>query len=449
MIENQTTQEKKKITEPTILSGFLELLPREQMMMTHMMDTIKNTFESYGFIPLDTPVLEKAEILLAKSGGETAKQVYRFSRGDSDIAMRFDLTVPLARYVAQHYGDLTFPFRRYHIGKVYRGEKPQKGRFREFYQCDIDIIGNGTLGIVNDAEIVSVIFSTFKALNIGKFKIMINNRKLLNGCFAHLGIRDHVEALRIIDKIDKIGRENVKRELAAIGIGAEPAEALLDFIGISGSIQEILSQLKSKNISNAAYAQGLAELEAVCGNIKALGVDEQYFTISLKIARGLDYYTGTVYETLLTDYPQLGSICSGGRYDELASNYTRQSLPGVGISIGLSRLFYQLNEVGAISCDGACTPTEILFIPMEDTVSYTLEKATAFRNAGYRVEVYLNEGKLSKKLTYANKLGIPYVIVVGSEEREKGILRIKNMATGEQTELSSPEDVKSIVKKMI
>lgn len=447
MIENQTTQEKKKITEPTILSGFLELLPREQMMMTHMMDTIKNTFESYGFIPLDTPVLEKAEILLAKSGGETAKQVYRFSRGDSDIAMRFDLTVPLARYVAQHYGDLTFPFRRYHIGKVYRGEKPQKGRFREFYQCDIDIVGNGTLGIINDAEIVSVIFSTFKALNIGKFKIMINNRKLLNGCFAHLGIRDHVEALRIIDKIDKIGRGNVKRELAEIGIAAEPAEALLDFIGISGSIQEILAQLKSKNISNAAYTQGLAELEAVCGNIKALGVDEQYFTISLKIARGLDYYTGTVYETLLTDYPQLGSICSGGRYDELASNYTRQSLPGVGISIGLSRLFYQLNEVGAISCDGACTPTEILFIPMEDTVSYTLEKATAFRNAGYRVEVYLNEGKLSKKLTYANKLGIPYVIIVGSEEREKGILRIKNMATGEQTELSSPEEVKSIVKK--
>ena len=447
MIENQTTQEKKKITEPTILSGFLELLPREQMMMTHMMDTIKNTFESYGFIPLDTPVLEKAEILLAKSGGETAKQVYRFSRGDSDIAMRFDLTVPLARYVAQHYGDLTFPFRRYHICKVYRGEKPQKGRFREFYQCDIDIVGNGTLGIINDAEIVSVIFSTFKALNIGKFKIMINNRKLLNGCFAHLGIRDHVEALRIIDKIDKIGRENVKRELAEIGIAAEPAEALLDFIGISGSIQEILAQLKSKNISNAAYTQGLAELEAVCGNIKALGVDEQYFTISLKIARGLDYYTGTVYETLLTDYPQLGSICSGGRYDELASNYTRQSLPGVGISIGLSRLFYQLNEVGAISCDGACTPTEILFIPMEDTVSYTLEKATAFRNAGYRVEVYLNEGKLSKKLTYANKLGIPYVIIVGSEEREKGILRIKNMATGEQTELSSPEEVKSIVKK--
>ena len=447
MIENQTTQEKKKITDPTILSGFLELLPREQMMMTHMMDTIKNTFESYGFIPLDTPVLEKAEILLAKSGGETAKQVYRFSRGDSDIAMRFDLTVPLARYVAQHYGELTFPFRRYHIGKVYRGEKPQKGRFREFYQCDIDIVGNGTLGIINDAEIVSVIFSTFKALNIGKFKIMINNRKLLNGCFAHLGIRDHVEALRIIDKIDKIGRENVKRELAEIGIAAEPAEALLDFIGISGSIQEILAQLKSKNISNAAYTQGLAELEAVCGNIKALGVDEQYFTISLKIARGLDYYTGTVYETLLTDYPQLGSICSGGRYDELASNYTRQSLPGVGISIGLSRLFYQLNEVGAISCDGACTPTEILFIPMEDTVSYTLEKATAFRNAGYRVEVYLNEGKLSKKLTYANKLGIPYVIIVGSEEREKGILRIKNMATGEQTELSSPEEVKSIVKK--
>ena len=448
MSENQRMQEKKKITEPAILSGFLELLPREQMIMTHMTDLIKSTFESYGFIPLDTPVLEKAEVLLAKSGGDTAKQVYRFHKGENDIAMRFDLTVPLARYVAQHYGELTFPFRRYHIGKVYRGEKPQKGRFREFYQCDIDIIGNGSLGIVNDAEIVSVIFSTFKALDIGEFKIMINNRKLLNGYFEYLQISNTVEALRIVDKIDKIGRENVKKELISeIGVGEETADELLAFINISGSTAEILSQLSAKAIPNETFAQGLKELEAVCTNIKAFGVEEKDFTINIKIARGLDYYTGTVYETFLVDHPQLGSICSGGRYDELASNYTKQSLPGVGISIGLSRLFYQLNEIGAISDRGNCTPTEILFIPMEDTVSYALEKATEFRTAGYAVEVYLNDGKLSKKLTYANKLGIPYVIVIGSEEREKETFKMKCMATGEQTEISTPEDAGKIIKK--
>lgn len=448
MSENQKMQEKRKITEPSILSGFLELLPREQMIMTHMMDTIKQTFESYGFIPLDTPVLEKAEVLLAKSGGDTAKQVYRFSKGESDIGMRFDLTVPLARYVAQHYGELTFPFRRYHIGKVYRGEKPQKGRFREFYQCDIDIIGNGTLGVINDAEIVSVIFSTFKALNIGAFKIMINNRRLLNGYFEYLQIHDTVETLRIVDKIDKIGREGVLKELiGGIGMQEETAEELLAFIDLAGSPAEILSQLKAKQIPNDKFLQGLQELEAVCANIKALGVEEEYFTISLKIARGLDYYTGTVYETVLNDYPQLGSICSGGRYDELASNYTKQSLPGVGISIGLSRLFYQLNEAGVLRSQGKCTPTEILFIPMEDTVTYTLEKATAFRNAGYAVEVYLNDGKMSKKLGYANKLGIPYVIVIGSDEKDRGAFQLKEMSTGTQIEISSPEDVKKLMKK--
>ena len=311
MDEKQNNQ--KKIVEPSILSGFMELLPKEQMILTHMTDTIKKTFESYGFIPLDTPVLEKSEVLLAKSGGETAKQVYRFNKGDSDIAMRFDLTVPLARYVAQHYGELTFPFRRYHIGKVYRGEKPQKGRFREFYQCDIDIIGNGSLGIVNDAEIVSVIFSTFKALDIGKFKIMINNRKLLNGYFEYLQIENTVETLRIVDKIDKIGRDNVKKELVKeVGISEETAESVLSFLDNAGSIADIMAGLKKYDIPNDKYKEGLAELEAVCENIKALGVSEDYFTVNLKIARGLDYYTGTVYETMLCDYPQLGSICSGG-----------------------------------------------------------------------------------------------------------------------------------------
>ena len=446
MSENQNNQ--RKIVEPSILSGFMELLPKEQMIMTRMTDIIKKTFESYGFIPLDTPVLEKSEVLLAKSGGETAKQVYRFNKGDSDIAMRFDLTVPLARYVAQHYGELTFPFRRYHIGKVYRGEKPQKGRFREFYQCDIDIIGNGSLGIVNDAEIVSVIFSTFKALNIGSFKIMINNRKLLNGYFEYLKIENTVETLRIVDKIDKIGRENVKKELIKeVNLTEDTAENVLKFLDNSGSIADILEGLKAYDIPNDKFKEGLAELEAVCENIKALGVSEEYFTVNLKIARGLDYYTGTVYETMLCDYPQLGSICSGGRYDELASNYTKQSLPGVGISIGLSRLFYQLNEVGAIQYDNRCTPTEILFIPMSDTVQYTLEKATEFRKAGYAVEVYMNDGKMAKKLTYANKLGIPYVAIIGGDEMTHGVFKIKDMESGQQYEVSTPEDAANIVKK--
>lgn len=448
MAQTGMPQEKRKITEPAILSGFMELLPKEQMILTHMQDTIKSTFESYGFIPLDTPVLEKAEVLLAKSGGDTEKQLYRFQRGDNDVAMRFDLTVPLARYVAQHYGELTFPFRRYHIGKVYRGEKPQKGRFREFYQCDIDIIGNGSLGIVNDAEIVSVIFSTFQALNIGEFKIMINNRKLLNGYFEELQIARPVETLRIIDKLDKIGAENVKKELMnEIGVTEETACALLSFVSISGDCAEILTQLHAMPIANETFGQGLSELEAVCENIKALGVEERYFAVNLKIARGLDYYTGTVYETLLTDYPQLGSICSGGRYDELASNYTKQSLPGVGISIGLSRLFYQLNEAGVIRTNGKCTPTDILFVPMEGTVPYTLAKATEFRKAGFRVEVYLNDGKMSKKLTYANKLGIPYVAVIGDEEMQNGVFRLKDMHTGEQTEISSPADAKRMMEK--
>ena len=446
MEDKQNNQ--KKIVEPSILSGFMELLPKEQMILTRMTDTIKRTFESYGFIPLDTPVLEKSEVLLAKSGGDTAKQVYRFNKGDSDIAMRFDLTVPLARYVAQHYGELTFPFRRYHIGKVYRGEKPQKGRFREFYQCDIDIIGNGSLGIVNDAEIVSVIYSTFNALNIGKFKIMINNRKLLNGYFEYLQIENTIETLRIVDKIDKIGKDNVKKELIKeVGITEDTAESVLAFLDNSGSIAEIIAHLKEYDIPNDKFKEGLAELEAVCENILALGVSEECFTVNLKIARGLDYYTGTVYETMLCDYPQLGSICSGGRYDELASNYTKQSLPGVGISIGLSRLFYQLNEVGAIQFNNKCTPTEILFIPMSDTVKYTLEKATEFRNAGYAVEVYMNDGKMAKKLTYANKLGIPYVVIIGGDEMASGVFKIKDMATGEQYEISTPADAAEIIKK--
>lgn len=426
----------RRIVEPSILSGFMELLPRDQVTFNSMVDKIRSTFESYGFIPVDTPVLEKSEVLLAKGGGETAKQIYRFTKGDTDMAMRFDLTVPLARYVAQHYGELAFPFRRYHIGKVYRGERPQKGRFREFYQCDIDIIGNGSLSINNDAEIVSIIYSVFQRLDIGKFTIMINNRKLLNGFFEFLKIADKTEVLRIVDKLDKIGQNGVWEELCRLGVSEAGIEAILQFTGLSGTPEEIVASLAAMKIENEQFAQGLLELSQVCKYIAAYKVNPENFAVNLKIARGLDYYTGTVYETVLNDYPSLGSICSGGRYDELASNYTKQSLPGVGISIGLSRLFYQLREAGILKNCEKATPTQLLIIPMAEAVEYAMETAAALRTSGIRTEVYLNEGKMGKKFAYADKLGIRFVSVIGEDERRSGMLRLKDMVSGEQCDMA-------------
>lgn len=428
--------EKRQIVEPSILSGFMELLPKEQLVFNKMLDTIKNTYESFGFVPIDTPVIEKSEVLLAKSGGDTAKQVYRFNKGDNDLSLRFDLTVPLARFVSMHYGELTFPFRRYHIGKVYRGEKPQKGRFREFYQCDIDIIGNGSLGIINDAEIVSVIYTTFKNLGFSDFTIMINNRKLLGGFFAAYGIGDPTEVLREVDKLDKIGEAAVKEQLLKLGMTEEGADATMKLASLCGKPLEIIEKLKTWNIENELFATGLSELETVCGAISALGVPDDFFRLNLKIARGLDYYTGTVYETVFNSHPELGSVCSGGRYDELASNYTNQSLPGVGISIGLSRLFYQLRESGLIEESAKATPTDILVVPMDDTMNYALSVAARLRGEGLSVETYLNGGKMGKKLNYANKLGIPYVAVCGEEEAQNGTVMLKNMITGEQTSMN-------------
>ena len=432
----------RNIVEPSILAGFQEFLPKEQMLFTKMQDTIRNSFESFGFIPLDTPVLEKSQVLLAKSGGDTAKQVYRFEKGDTDMAMRFDLTVPLARYVAQHYDSLVFPFRRYHIGKVYRGERPQKGRFREFYQCDIDIIGNETLNLLNDAELVSVINSTFEKLDIGDFTIMLNNRKLLGGFFATLGIGDPTDALRAVDKLDKIGAENVKKELTEQGIGSEQAEKIIALTSVGGFPAEVFKALDEMGIrgKNEMLDAGLSELEKVCGYIKMFGVPENRYCIDLKIARGLDYYTGTVYETKLNDYPELGSICSGGRYDDLASNYTKKKLPGVGISIGLSRLFYQLCAAGIIKADGRATPSAVLLIPMGDTLDYTLSVAKKIRSSGIACETYLGEGKLGKKFGYADKLGIPYAIVLGEDEMNAGTITLKDMRTGEQRSLESVDE---------
>ncbi|MCR5695040.1 MAG: histidine--tRNA ligase [Clostridia bacterium] len=435
------SNEKKQTVSPSLPSGFNEFLPSDQILFNKMMDTIRASYESFGFLPIDTPVIERSDVLLAKSGGDTEKQVYRFMKGDSDLALRFDLTVPLARYVSLHYGELTFPFRRYHIGRVYRGEKPQKGRFREFYQCDIDIVGNGMLSILNDAEIVGVIYQTFKALDLGGFTIMINNRKLLGGFFESFGVSNITEVLRAVDRLDKAGPDAVAKELTELGISKECIEATLKLAGLCGSPKEVFSEVGKWNIDQELFRQGVEELRTVCGAIGAYGVPAESFKVNLRIARGLDYYTGTVYETFLDDHPELGSICSGGRYDELASNYTNQKLPGVGIAIGLSRLFSQLKESGLLKETGKTSVTDILTVPMDDTVVYALRVAAAMRKKGFAVETYLNGGKMGKKMGYADKLGIPYVFVCGESERDEATVTVKNMKTGEQ--INVPMDLEN------
>ena len=337
------------ITEPRTLPGFMELLPNEQILFEQMKQKNEKIYQRFGFLPLDTPILELSEILLAKAGGETEKQIYRFEKGDTDIAMRFDLTVPLAKYVAKNYGNLSFPFRRYQIGKVYRGERAQKGRFREFYQCDIDIIGDGELSIINDAEIPSVIYQLIKELGFNDFTIRINNRKILNGVFEGIKQTENAtEILRIIDKIDKIGPEAVREELQKLGLVENDINQIINFIKIDGTTDEKLQKLKELPIENETFQTGLTELTDVVKYIRIFGVPDTNFKVDLTIARGLDYYTGTVYETFLNDYRELGSVCSGGRYENLAEYYTDKKLPGVGISIGLTRLFYKLNELGLI-----------------------------------------------------------------------------------------------------
>lgn len=435
---------KQQVVTPSILPGFMELLPADQMIFNQMLETIRKTYETYGFIPLDTPMIEKSEVLLAKSGGETAKQVYRFNKGDNDLSLRFDLTVPLARYVSQHFGELTFPFKRYHIGKVFRGEKPQKGRFREFYQCDIDIIGFESLSVINDAEILSVIYSTFKALGFNDFTIRLNNRKILNGFFESLKIEDKAEVLRIIDKLEKIGAAAVLADLKALGLADADGAKVLDFVGIKGSTSEIISSLRKLEIQNDMFNEGIDELELVINYISAFKVPAENYSVDLTIARGLDYYTGTIYETILNQYPSIGSVCSGGRYDNLAQNYTTKKLPGVGISIGLSRLFYQLREAGILGESRKSTPSQILVIPMKETMSQALELATKVRDAGIATEIYFSEGKIGKKFSYADKLGIPYAVVVGEDEVNTGIFKLKNMATGDQQEL----DIDRIIEQL-
>ncbi len=423
--------------QPRTLSGFMELLPQQQVMMERVMETMRSTYALYGFTPLDTPIIESSEVLLAKGGGETEKQIYRFTKGDSDLSLRFDLTVPLAKYVAIHYGELAFPFRRYQIGKVYRGERAQRGRFREFYQADIDVIGDGKLDIANDAEMPAIIYQLFNRLGLKKFQIHVNNRKILGGFYAILDLTEQAgDIMRTVDKLAKIGQEKVSSLLTGeLGISQDKAGEILRFIAIQGSNQEVLSALEAYRGRNDLFDQGLEELTTVVKYLSAFGVPEENFAVDLTIARGLDYYTGTVYETFMLDHPEIGSICSGGRYDNLAEYYTDKLLPGVGISIGLTRLFYVLQEQKMLNQNLNTAPADLLLLPMTGDLSHAIALATRFRQAGLRVQLYTEQKKFKAKMSYADKTGVPFVVFLGEDEIREGVVACKDMVSGEQTKL--------------
>ena len=430
---------------PHTLSGFMELLPAPQLQMEAVMQVLRETYALYGFTPLDTPAIEAADVLLAKGGGETEKQIYRFQKGDGDLALRFDLTVPLAKYVALHYNELTFPFRRYQIGKVYRGERAQRGRFREFYQADIDVIGDGRLSVANEAEIPSVIYRTFSRLGLKRFQIRVNNRKILNGFYAMLGLGEKSgDIMRAVDKLDKIGPEKLKAILLDdCGLTDAQADEILSFITIRGTNAEVLSALEGYRGRSETFDLGLDELRAVTQYLSAFGVPEENFAVDLTIARGLDYYTGTVYETTLLDHPEIGSVCSGGRYDNLAEYYTDRQLPGVGISIGLTRLFYVLNEQNMLAA-GHDSPADVLIVPMTDDLGPAVRLATGLREAGVRAQLYTETRKFKQKIQYADKLHIPFVAFLGEDEIAAGTVSVKRLATAEQQTLR-PEDAAKLI----
>ena len=427
--------------KPRTLSGFMELLPQKQAKMERMTQVLRDTYSLYGFAPLDTPVIEDAQILLAKGGGETEKQIYRFQKGDSDIALRFDLTVPLAKYVALHYNDLAFPFRRYQISKVYRGERAQRGRFREFYQADIDIIGDGKLDILNEAEIPAIIYRVFRGFGLSRFQIRVNNRKILNGFYAMMELADKSgDIMRTVDKLDKIGPEKVAKILVEdCGLTDAQAAEILKFIAIRGTNAQVLQALKGYEGKNEIFDKGLNELTAVVSNLAAFGVPEANFAVDLTIARGLDYYTGTVYETTLLDHPEIGSVCSGGRYDDLAGYYTDKQLPGVGISIGLTRLFYVLDEQGLLNPELPSAPADALVLPMTQDTAASVALAEALRSEGVRVQLYGEQKKFKQKMSYADKLGVPYAVLLGEDEIAAGKCSVKDMRTGAQVTVTPAE----------
>jgi len=424
----------------------MELLPEQQVTMEAIMETLRETYALYGFTPLDTPVIEASDILLAKGGGETEKQIYRFTKGDSDLSLRFDLTVPLAKYVALHYAELAFPFRRFQIGKVYRGERAQRGRFREFYQADIDVIGDGKLDIANEAEIPAIIYQLFSRLGLEKFQIRVNNRKILNGFYGMLELQEKAgDIMRTVDKLEKIGADKVRELLTGeLDISEEKANDILQFIKIDGTNQDILTALEAYRGRHELFDLGLDELSAVVKYLSAFGVPEANFKVDLTIARGLDYYTGTVYETMMLEHPEIGSICSGGRYDNLAEYYTDKLLPGVGISIGVTRLFYILNEQKMLNRQRSTAPADILLIPMTEDLSPAVTLATKFRESGIRVQFYAEQKKFKAKMNYADKIGVPYVVFLGEDEIRDNVIACKDMQSGEQTKLGFEETLKRV-----
>ena len=431
--------------QPRTLSGFMELLPARQAQFDRMVEILRRTYGLYGFTPLDTPLIEASEVLLAKGGGETEKQIYRFLKGDTDLSLRFDLTVPLAKYVALNYGQLTFPFRRFQIGKVYRGERAQRRPFREFYQAGIDVIGDGALDISNEAEIPSIIYRAFTALGLKRFQIRVNNRKILNGFYAMLGLSQQSgEIMRTVDKLDKIGPDKVRELLIEGGVAAEKAEEILKFIAITGSNQEVLTALEGYRGRSEVFDAGLDELNTVVKYLASFGVSETHFAVDLTIARGLDYYTGTVYETTMLDHPEIGSICSGGRYDNLAEYYTEKQLPGVGISIGLTRLFFVLEDQGYLNDALNTAPADVLILPMTDDLSPAIALATQLREAGIRTQIHGEQKKFKQKISYADKLSIPYAVFLGEDEISSGVCAVKDLATGEQVKLSPADAIAHI-----
>ena len=433
--------------QPRTLSGFMELLPARQLQFDEMAAIIRHSFSLYGFTPLDTPLIEASEVLLAKGGGDTEKQIYRFMKGDTDLSLRFDLTVPLAKYVAKNYADLAFPFRRFQIGKVYRGERAQRGRFREFYQADIDIIGDGKLDISNDAEIPAVIYRTFTGLGLKRFQIRVNNRKVLNGFYAMMDLTNKSNLImRTVDKLDKIGASQVKELLMGqdLELTHEQADEIMNFIAISGTNAEVLAALEKYAGRHPMFDEGLAELKTVATNLAGFGVPETNFAVDLSIARGLDYYTGTVYETIMLDHPEIGSICSGGRYDNLAEYYTDKQLPGVGISIGLTRLFFVLEDQGYLNANLNTAPADALIIPMTDDLAPSIALATKLRDAEIRTQIHAEQKKFKQKMNYADKIGVPFAIFLGEEEINAGVAAVKNMRTGEQVKLPYDEVVAHI-----
>jgi len=435
---------KKIITSP--LQGFMELLPEDQIIFNNIKNIIEDVYEKYGFLSMDSPIIERSDVLLAKAGGETEKQVYRFNKGDGDLALRFDLTVPLSRYIANNFHNINFPFKRYSIGKVFRGERSQRGRFREFYQADIDIINKDNLSIINDVEIISVVYDIFKKLDFAKFTIKINNRKILTGFLNELDLEGKAkDILILIDKIDKIDKIEFLKELNKIIKDKTKEEKIFDFISVKGKNDQKINLLKKFGIKNEEFKNGLEEMIVVLKYIKDFGIDEKYVSFDLSIVRGLDYYTGIVYETIIDDYKNIGSICSGGRYDDLMSLYTKEKFKGVGVSIGLTRLFDQLKNNELLNnFISATKKNSVLILNMTENYDYVLNIAKELRENDINTEIYFENGKMGKKLEYADKRNIPYVLIIGENEVKDSVVTFKDMKKKEQEVLK----IKEVVKKM-